>query len=233
MTARVAMLLALLACALLLAFQGHADVYKCKDTSGVTTYSQTPCDANQTKHELGTVSTKRVDDAICADANEFAVVVAERMRGGVDPAVQIAAYGGLDAISGGTMGIINYVYSFRVSDDVTPVRIGALTQAKCSNGGLGNLRTADIPLPDEEEDADDSQPLLPPISTEVVAAESSLPPPPDPVPQEPVEDPRCMVYRDRVADVDSRMRDAYSAEEGDKLRKQRRRYKTFLAEFCF
>ena len=120
-----------------------AQVFKCKEADGTLTYSQTPCateDAAAVK-----VSTAATEPPDCSYANKFAFATARTMQGGMSSAEIFRGYGGVDAMSNSSLGIINYVYSFRTASDVSAERIAGLAQAKCEARNFGDVNCEALP----------------------------------------------------------------------------------------
>lgn len=120
-----------------------AQVFKCKEADGTLTYSQTPCATED-------VAVVKIADAEsepleCGYANKFAFATARTMQGGVPASEIFRTYGGLDALSKGSLGVINYVYSFRTADDVSAERIAGLAEAKCEARSFGDVTCETLP----------------------------------------------------------------------------------------
>lgn len=123
----------------------RADIYKCTSEDGGITYSQTPCPAQKTV-DVGTGGSAAPAVAPdCSHANQFAFSSARLMRAGLTSSELFDRYGGVDALTKGAIGTINYVYGFRTSDNVTVERIAALTEAKCKARALGDVSCAALP----------------------------------------------------------------------------------------
>jgi hypothetical protein len=60
----------------------------------------------------------------CSLASRFAVTAARHMRAGSRSDEVFNRYGGLDSLSKGSIGVINYVYSFRTNNDGSEEGIG-------------------------------------------------------------------------------------------------------------
>lgn len=133
--------------AVLLPLGVHADVYKCKDAQGSLTYSQVPCASPEKTEKVTGVETKDKESATaeCDYAVKFALSAAGAMKNGAGSDELFDLYGGLDSLSKGSIGVINYVYEFRPNTAVTAERIAALTEAKCEAGSLGDVGCADLP----------------------------------------------------------------------------------------
>lgn len=172
---------------------------------------------------------------VCRAVQRFAVDVAERMRSGISADQEFDSHGGLDALSKPALNIINYVHSHRVNGNVQPLRIGALTLAKCENGSFGGLSHADLPEsydPGYQRKNEDGE----------TAGNEVLPAIPQGLLQEPGQnlnsspggapDARCEMYRQQIKDIDDRMRRGYTSEAGDSIREERRHYRELINKHC-
>jgi len=133
-------------CVLVTSGDADADVHKCADADGNIMYSQTPCDAqgNANTNMAGFSSQSTAMD--CSYANRFALSTARRMRVGTGSTELFNLYGGLDELSTGALGVMNYVYSFLTSSDVSVEQIAAMTEAKCQARSLGIINCEALPL---------------------------------------------------------------------------------------
>jgi hypothetical protein len=208
---------------LMFADDALADIYKCTDEDGNVAYSQTPC-VNQKTENIGSSSADSASGALdCSYANRFALSTARRMRNGARSSDLFNLYGGLNTLSVGTIGVINYVYSYRSNDDVSVERIASLTQAKCRARSLGDVSCEALPLSYTESfggcDAN-------PEEIEIVE--------PPPVQQQPVQrststsrSPELIEeckdsYRDQIDEIDAQMRRGYSSAQGEVYRERLR-----------
>lgn len=122
-----------------------AGVYKCVAADGSLTYSQTPCPGQKTT----TVATMKstTDDALdCRHAGQFALSVARSMKRGRGSADMFAQYGGIEGLSKSAVNIINYVYLFQHSSDLSADRIAALSGKKCKARAFGDANCESMPF---------------------------------------------------------------------------------------
>jgi hypothetical protein len=220
-----------------LVFSGaaHADVYKCTDSDGSTIYAQTPC-STAPAMGLGTNASKAAP-VDCSYANRFATWTARQMRAGASSSEVFDRYGGVGSLSKESIGVINYVYSFRSNDDVSVERISALALVKCSARSFGDPGCealpfaftetlggcdADTPPPDSPVTADVSSApdhaSQPAIQSNVMRAtdQSTTPRSPDQVLL-------CKKpFRDQIDTVDAKMRSGYTSEQGEIYRQELR-----------
>jgi hypothetical protein len=170
---------------------------------------------------------------VCTAAQRFATDAAKRMRSGVGADQEFGSYGGVDAVSKPMLNIINYVHSHRVNKNLAPVRIGALTLAKCNNGSFGKLGYADLPEqydPDYEKTGADSQTAasgdspaaLPGGQQDVNAADADSA----------GSHINCEMYKRRIKEIDAQMRDGYTTGAGDSMRDERRKYRELIHKHC-
>jgi Domain of unknown function (DUF4124) len=211
----------------------QADIYRCTDADGGVVFAQTPCEEAAPVQVAEPAQDSPLPD--CNYANKFAAETARLMRAGVRSDELFNRYGGIDSLSRSSIGIINYVYSFRTNDNVTVERIVGLAQAKCQAQAFGDV----------------SCPRLPPAFTDNMGGcEAGAEPPPVAVPVEPaaaappptgatpeaeyarqqaaralreqaIED--CKkAYREEIDAIDADMRRGYSSEEGERYRERLR-----------
>jgi len=123
----------------------EADIYKCRNTDGSFTYSQTPCpDSENITNVIGAGAGSNSVD--CSQATSFALTTARSMKGGADSTEVFDRFGGLDSLSRGAVGLISYVFQYRLSEDVSAERIAALAQSKCAARSFGNITCDELPL---------------------------------------------------------------------------------------
>lgn len=224
--------------ALLSSTSEGADIYKCTDDDGSLVFSQTPC-AKKESVVVKQSSTSRSTD--CAHANKFAVATARLMRRGLRSDEVFDRYGGLDVLSNGSVGVINYVYTFRTNAGVSTERIAGLALAKCQARSFGDVSCEKLPLSftdslggcdaDEEEIAiaqsaqlteqAQSQAFVEPqlhSATAATPVSSSSARASDDARTE-----ECKKkYRDRIDAIDAQMRGGYSSSQGERYREQLR-----------
>ncbi len=209
----------------------HADIYKCTDADGSITYAQIPCVNQETENVNSSGVVIETSEIDCSYADRFALATARRMRVGMSSSELFEFYGGIGDLSKESIGVINYVYSYRTNDAVTVDRIAELTLAKCQALSLGNVSCEVLPTAYTEsiggcaaaENAEET------VAAQVTPAE------PAPVPQqqtkrrtfsdpiaERTEDCRNY-YRDKIDAVDAQMRSGYSSEQGEAFREKLRR----------
>lgn len=204
-----------------------ADVYKCTDADGSLTYQQTPC-PEQKVEKLDIKESERAAPN-CLYANRFAVSTARLMRAGAASDEVFNRYGGLDSLSKGAIGVINYVYSFRSNNDVSIERIAGLTQAKCQARSLGDVSCEVLPISFTQRsggcDADNAAEMIEPPP--VIGEQSATPQPLTTGPasnrqsEELVQ--QCKKgYRDQIDAIDAEMRQGYTSAQGEAYRERLR-----------
>ncbi len=137
---------------LLVSGQAQAGVYRCKDASGATTYSQTPCKAGEKSQTMNHVQ-RTTDPAMaqaCKGAHQFSGIVFSRMQAGASPEEVMDEYGGVNYINAPTLNIINYVGTFRHQVDTPNHQVRKLASTKCMNGGFGRFAATDLPLTEDD-----------------------------------------------------------------------------------
>jgi len=122
-----------------------AATYKCIDENGDVTYSQSPCKQNQKTDKLLKGSKKLVEMEDCKYAGAFSQMAFRHMRSGLSTQQLFDRYGGVNSVSQGTKGVINYVYSFKHSTATRPSRVAQLTIAKCNAQAFGEVSCEDFP----------------------------------------------------------------------------------------
>ena len=225
-------------CAFVVAGDNHADVHKCADADGNIMYSQTPC-AAQVSANVNMAGFSSQSTAMdCSYANRFALSTARRMRVGTGSTELFNLYGGLDELSKGTLGVINYVYSFLTSSDVSVEQIATLTEAKCQAQSLGIVNCKALPSAYTETiggcaDADETRtvgaeqepPAVRTAPTGNVVRMQTRPAQTN----EFIE--QCQKwYRDSIEQIDAQMQRDFSPEEGEFYRKELRELTQRLRE---
>ena len=215
---------------------GRADVFKCTAEDGSLTFQQTPC-PEQEVERVATQAQAAADKGLdCGFANRFAVSTARLMRAGVKSDEVFDRYGGLDALSRSSIGVINYVFLFRTNDDVTVERIAELSDAKCRVGSFGDANCEALPLSFTEGIGGcDGEGEV----QETLAAESGGPQPFAATPTRSIASGRsdeeiqtCKKhYRDLIDEIDAEMRGGYSSEQGE-IYRQRLRLLTQKLRAC-
>ena len=214
----------------------RAQIYKCKDADGSLIYSQTPCSTEAPVTAKSSSSGGSTLD--CSYANKFAVATARTMQGGVASDQVFNSYGGLGALSKGSIGVVNYVYSFRTNDNVTAERIGGLAQAKCKAKGFGDVSCEALPLSFTESlggcdtENEDEQRLAPPTAEPATALgpQSSTAAGNTNGAREPAirtsdkeRTEQCKDrYRDQIDAIDAQMRSGYTSKQGEAYRERLR-----------
>ena len=205
----------------------QAGVFKCTAEDGGITYQQTPC-PEQKVERAQTGAPAPVEAAQdCSFSNRFAGSTARLMRAGVTSNEVFDRYGGLDSLSRPSIGVINYVFSFRTADDVTVERIEELADAKCRVGSFGDANCEALPQSfvegiggcDGEGEAQEilaEEPTDPQryASTQTRTFMSG---------RNDEEIQTCKKhYRDAIDEIDAEMRSGYGSEQGEVFRQRLR-----------
>jgi len=219
--------------AMLMCLAVQAEVYKCTDAEGGLTFQQTPCPEQKVEKVRSAAMAPAAVD--CSYAGKFSISTSRLMRGGAGSDEVFNRYGGLNSLSRATIGVINYVYSFRTSEDVTIERIAGLAEAKCRARSFGDASCEQLPLSftesiggcdakdGEREVADASSAAArvmgqPEQGSTAAPARSGTP-----GTRSPVATAQCKKgYRDAIDEIDARMRQGYSAEQGEVYRERLR-----------
>ena len=135
---------ALLLASLAFVMPVHADVYRCVDADGATTYSQTPCSTSAEKVAVAStaVSTGTAD---CAFAEKFIRATSRLMRQRVDKDRLFEQFGGPDAFDNGATKIVHYVYQYQDTQSMSHDRIAELAVAQCKTGTFGDVNCESLP----------------------------------------------------------------------------------------
>lgn len=212
--------------------QAAAEIYKCEDAFGNVAFSQTPCvDSPSTVVDIDGPSAGSAQD--CRVAGQFAAQTGRLMQAGQMSDAVFARYGGVDSLSPAAVSVINYVYGFRTSSDVSVERIAALSQAKCRARGFGNASCQAMPRTFVDSiggcDGDKEAPLA---DAGLAPAEASG----EPAPADANKVRRTTFvanendaaavaackkrYRDEIDRIDAEMRRGYSSAQGEIYREK-------------
>lgn len=159
------LLLLLLSSAMLSPTVALAEIFKCVAADGAITFSQSPCHDEGSKVTVQkTVASAAIEPANCEHARRFALATAQEMRSGTDSSTVFDRYGGLGALSKGSVSLISYVFQFRTNNDVSVERVSALATSKCQARAFGDVSCEQLPVSftdriggcdDDEEHSDD------------------------------------------------------------------------------
>jgi len=210
---------------------GWAEVFKCTAEDGSLTFQQTPCP--EQKVEVVNTQSPAGAELDCRYASRFADFTARHMRAGIRSDEAFDSFGGLDALSRPSIGVINYVYSFRTNDDVSAERIAGLAQAKCQAGSFGDASCDALPLSftdglggcdgDLQEDVAAQGDVTRVSGMPADGAQPLSPRQPAKVSRSPEEVATCKKrYRDAIDEIDAEMRRGYSSDQGEVYRQRLR-----------
>ena len=218
-------------CALVAAGDADADVHRCSDADGNIMYSQTPCDAQGSANVNMAGFSSQSTELDCSYANRFALSTARRMRVGTGPTELFNLYGGLDELSKGALGVINYVYSFLTSSDVSVEQIATSTEAKCQAQSLGIVNCTTLPPTYTDTiggcavSTRQERPAVQAAPTSNVVRAQTKPKQTNEFTEQ------CQKwYRDSIDQIDAQMERDYSPEEGEFYRKELRELTQRLRE---
>lgn len=239
---------AIVLCAFAVPGEGIAEIYKCADVDGNIMYSQTPCDVQTSANVNMAGFSSQSTEMDCGYANGFALSTARRMRVGISSADVFNLYGGVDALSTGTRGVINYVYDFYTNGDISVEQIAALTEVECQTRSLGVFNCESLPLtytdtiggcPVAEETrtepAERDSPAVQAAPTESVDRRQANATQSDRTRSDRSEAndfvEQCKKwYRDSIDHIDAQMQRDYTPEEGEFYRKELRELTQRLRE---
>jgi hypothetical protein len=206
-----------------------AQIYKCTEADGSVVYAQTPCSTELVANTEATSSGAEAND--CRYANTFAAWTARLMRAGTTSNEMFDRYGGLSSMSKGSIGVINYVYSFRTNDDVTVERIAGLSLAKCEAGSFGDASCSALPSSYTETvggcDSEDGPSVPEDVVGEPLAEQVPIQAQQQAAPvlssHSAAEIQECKkTLRDQVDEIDAKMRSGYSSAQGEIYKEQLR-----------
>lgn len=207
MNRRTTLFLAVLLCA----SGAQAEIHKCVADDGATTYSQVPCP--QKESDVVRTPVRAGEHVLdCRWASSFAKEVTRNMRAGLAPDAIFDLYGGADAVSPGTVNIINYVFRFRANNSVPDERITSLAHSMCEAGSLGDVRCVSLPYGQAfgsnrcDPDADDSRNAVEQSAVVSLADQNQA---------------QCKKSaRDEIDKIDAQMRQGYAPEQAERYRDQ-------------
>ena len=226
--------------ALLYSANCHADIYKCVDTDGSITYAQTPCSDSQIPARVtARNATQDTESADCRHASKFAYRTARAMKNGTGSRDVFDHYGGVDAVSSGTINLINYVYTHRFNEGVSAERIAGLSEAKCQARSLGDVACESLPPSYTESlggcDAEDLDSISEDASADRQPAEFTAeqvypgavgtdePGQKEAEIRAETNSRQCRErYQAQIDQLDEQMRKGYTSAQGDAMREQRR-----------
>jgi hypothetical protein len=165
------------------------------------------------------------------------------MRRGLGSDEVFDYYGGLDSLSKGSVGVINYVYSLRTNTGVSLERIAGLAQAKCEARSFGDASCEALPISFTEtfggcnaEDEDNppkqaaqvadprrTQAELSAAAPQTISTNTSVTHRPQASARDEELTEQCKKkYRDEIDAIDAEMRRGYSSAQGEQYREQLR-----------
>lgn len=118
---------------------GVSGYHKCLDEKGGVVFSDQACEVVGTDRSIAAqdpVRRPKESTAACEIVRGFAAEIADVMRREVAAADLIAANGGVGLVDRPSLQVLNYVYMFRASPEVTTAEIAALSYRRCMAGGF-------------------------------------------------------------------------------------------------
>lgn len=236
-------LMLLLAC--LWPVAGAAEIFKCVASDGALTFAQTPCPEKDSKVTVQESAKSNVGDADeCQYAHRFALATAQEMKAGTSSSTVFDRYGGLSALSRGSVSLISYVFQYRTNDDVSAERVAALSVAKCQAQSFGDVGCEQLPVAFtkriggcQEDDADGGPvPFASAAPSQGYGAplESNVSEQAQYLEARALEERRRQECRDgiraQIDKINSQMRSGYTSSQGNTLRDRRRVLENRLRE---
>lgn len=229
----------------------QAEIFKCVASDGAITFAQSPCRDEGSKVTVQKTAGGAADEAAnCEHARRFALATAQEMRSGSESAAVFDRYGGLSALSKGSVSLISYVYQFRTNNDVSVERVSALATSKCQARAFGDVSCEQLPVSftnkvggcDNDEENDDN--------AEVAFANAEKQPAPVPDEQRERQSYAALQAREQqtraredeqrsqckqnvkaqISNINSQMRSGYSSSLGESLKKKRRALESRLRD---
>lgn len=224
---------------------GTAEVFKCVAADGALTFSQTPCPEKDTKVTVQKSVRSNASDADdCQYAHRFALATAQEMKAGTSSSIVFDRYGGLSALSRGSVSLISYVFQYRSNNDVSAERVAALSVAKCRARSFGDVGCEQLPVAFtnriggcQEDDANGGPvPFVSVAPSQGYAAspESNVSRQAQYREARALEEQRRKECRDgiraQIDKINSQMRSGYTSSQGNTLRDRRRVLENRLRE---
>lgn len=223
------------------ASQVQADIFRCKDSDGNITFSQLPCEKDETSNKLN-IQAQKTDipsEEACLEASKFSRPLYERIKQAETSSI-IDELGGVNNLQPPVLNIINYIAIYRLDTRTSSQRIASLVDKKCQNGGFGIFTESDFPqwrdawrIPDErhlQQPATFTMPL--PQATATVRENSGEPTSTVQDRQIALRKKRCEQIEQSLQNLRSRMRAGYTVRKGERLRTQERQLTSQRARYC-
>ncbi|MEE9321586.1 MAG: DUF4124 domain-containing protein [Granulosicoccus sp.] len=132
-------------CLMLGTTAAQAGVYKCIDSTGNTTYSQTACPDGGDVETIETQASS-ARSGNCRIARNFAWRTARSMQDGVVSSQIFDQYGGINALSPTSIALINYVFTYKHNFEASVERIAQLAVMRCKVGSFGATDCDQFPV---------------------------------------------------------------------------------------
>lgn len=123
----------------------NAGIFKCVDASGGITYSQHECKAEQKTAKVMSRSGHAGSATDCTVAMPFLKKTIFDMQDGWTSSDVFKAYGGLSKLPKPSLGMINYIYTFKGNQEISPDKIFSLAKTKCEAGSFGAITCGLLP----------------------------------------------------------------------------------------
>lgn len=224
---------------------GDAEIFKCVAANGELTFSQTPCLDSKVTVQKSTRSNDN-EPQDCEYAHRFALMTAQEMKTGAESSAVFDRYGGLSALSRGSVSLISYVYQYRTNNDVSAERVAALSVAKCQARSFGDVGCEQLPdgftsrLGGCEQGDEKASPAALPFVNATPSQAFSLPQDSIASQQEDYRATRAREeqqrtdcrerIRSQIDKINAQMRSGYTGAQGSSLRNRRRQLEKKLRE---
>ncbi len=221
-----------------------AAIYKCVDAEGNVGFSEVPCAAEEQSSTVNVGSSgPKMEERVCELVTLYAEDVFKRMRKHGDSTRELDRYGGVYGAGSAIVGVVNYVYGFRLDENASARRVAGLARSKCENGGFGRIRFEELPRDDyyvfdEYQQAWVRKGEGGGYRDRGARPQSPMPSPPRALPTPSAPDDaayrrrQCEHYQAEIDKLDDRMRGGYSAEQGEIMRDQRRAMRGQMRVVC-
>lgn len=114
----------------------QATIYKCVDASGNTTYTGSPCPADESTKKISSTAA-HISGQDCRIARNFSQAVATQLKQGTSSNELFDYFGGLGSLSPASIGLISYIYTFSGNASTSASRIATLATDRCEIGSFG------------------------------------------------------------------------------------------------
>ncbi len=240
----------------LFAIPGAAQIYQCKMDDGSIKFSDSACPEAKESVTIKKHHNKaELAPEVCETAQRFAKALTGMMRQGQSSMDAINELGGSSVVAPGVKSLINQVFSYRHNPSIDPARAGYLIMTRCNNRAFGDIKVEDFPQayrPRPEYDANLFPGNWPNQNFNRMPNERFI----DQAPQiqeqqrpfnrqqkqqwqqeserrqQLKQQKTCGKYKDRLARLREQMRDGYSLNSAERLRKEEKTIQQNIRKHC-